>query len=120
MATALTALVAFVALQHVAFGVLEAFLWETRTGRRVFGQSKEQAAATAVMAKNQGLYNGFLAAGLAWSLVADAAMAGPLRVFFLSCVVVAGLVGGLTASWRIVPVQALPAAIALALHFAAN
>ena len=113
MAMLASILVGFVGVQHVAFLVLEAFLWETPTGRRIFGQSKEQAAATAVLAKNQGLYNGFLAAGLFWSLFADVALAGPLKVFFLGCVVVAGIVGGLTANMRILAVQALPAALGL-------
>jgi len=120
MSLVATTIVALLALIHVYILVLEMFLWDTPKGRKAFGLTPEFSAASKVLAANQGLYNGFLAAGLAWSLVADAAMAGPLRVFFLSCVVVAGLVGGLTASWRIVPVQALPAAIALALHFAAN
>ena len=107
------ALIAFVALQHVAFLVLEMFLWQQPLGRKIFGLSAEDAAATAVLAANQGLYNGFLAAGLIWSLVAGPALHRPLAFFFLGCVFVAGLYGGATAKPTIWLVQALPAAIAL-------
>lgn len=106
----------FVALQHLGFLVLEMFLWTKPVGLRVFGQSPEKARDSAVLAANQGLYNGFLAAGLLWSLCpAEALMAFPLRVFFLGCVVVAGLYGGYSVSRRILVVQALPAAAALLL-----
>jgi putative membrane protein len=108
-------LTGLVAAAHLYFLVLEMFLWKRPFGRRTFGMTPEQAAATAPLAANQGLYNGFLAAGLAWSLFAAPALAHPLRIFFLGCVIVAGVFGALTASGRILFVQALPAAIALAL-----
>jgi putative membrane protein len=101
-----------VALAHVAFMVLETFLWTTRRGRKIFGQTVEQAEATKVLAKNQGIYNGALAAVLAW-----AAFSGPRStvVALLLFVVVVGAYGGITAKPTILVVQALPAAIALAL-----
>lgn len=103
---------ALVALEHVGFLVLEMFLWSKPTGRRVFGLSAEDAARMKVLAANQGLYNGFLAAGLIASwFVADATA---FRAFFFSCVLVAGIFGGATVSKRILFVQALPAAIGLA------
>jgi putative membrane protein len=107
-------LVALVALEHVYFLVLEMFLWTAPRTRAAFGMNAEQAEQTKVLAANQGLYNGFLAAGLIWSLVAPAAYAVPLALFFLSCVLVAGLYGGATANKRIWVLQALPAVIALA------
>jgi putative membrane protein len=109
------ALIALVALEHLWFLVLEMFLWTKPIGLKTFRQTAAQAAATRVLAMNQGLYNGFLAAGLAWSLLAPPDLAFPLKLFFLSCVVVAGVVGALTVSSRILLVQALPAAAALAL-----
>jgi putative membrane protein len=109
----ITLLVALVALLHVGFMVLEMFWWTKPLGRKVFGTTAEFAQASKVLAANQGLYNGFLAAGLAWSL-----WLGPsgrfIALFFLSCVLVAGLYGAATASRRILWVQALPAALALA------
>jgi putative membrane protein len=111
-------LVALVALLHVYFLVLEMFLWDKPLGRRTFGHSAEAAAATKVLAANQGLYNGFLAAGLAWGLSLGAAGTA-VKLFFLGCVVVAGVFGAMTASRRILFVQALPAAIAAALVVAA-
>ena len=106
--------VGVVALVHVYILVLEMFLWETPTGLRAFGQTKEAAAASKVLAANQGLYNGFLAAGLIWglSLGADGTH---VKVFFLVCVLIAGVYGALTASRRILFVQAIPAAVGLAL-----
>ena len=106
--------IAVVALLHVYFLVLEMFLWDKPTGLRVFGQTLEQATASKVLAANQGLYNGFLAAGLLWGLSRGGA-GSDVKVFFLCCVIVAGLYGGATASRKILFVQALPAAIALAL-----
>ena len=106
--------VAFVALSHVAFFVLETFLWTKPVGRRVFGLSREHMEATASLAANQGVYNGFLAAGLIWGLVADASGL-EIKLFFLSCVIVAGVVGAVTAKGSILFVQAVPAAIALLL-----
>ena len=107
-------LIALVALEHVYFLVLEMFLWTTPRTRAAFGMSAEQAEATRVLAANQGLYNGFLAAGLAWSLIAPATYATQLALFFLLCVLIAGIYGGFTANRRIWLVQALPAALALA------
>ena len=89
------------------------FLWTTPRTRAAFGMSAEQAEQTKVLAGNQGLYNGFLAAGLIWSLIAPPAYAMQLALFFLACVLVAGLYGGATANKRIWLLQALPAAIAL-------
>ena len=105
--------VALVALLHAYFLVLEMFLWDKPTGLRTFGHTAEHAAASKVLAANQGLYNGFLAAGLVWSLVAPDPIAWPVRVFFLSCVVVAGLYGGATAARSILVFQAVPGLLAL-------
>jgi len=107
-------LVALVAVEHVYILVLEMFLWTSPRGMKAFGLKPEQAAQTRVMAANQGLYNGFLAAGLIWSLIhPDADVAFQLKLFFLGCVLVAGLYGGATASRKIFVIQALPAAIAI-------
>jgi putative membrane protein len=103
--------VALVALLHLYFLVLEMFLWDKPLGLKVFRQTPEAAAATKVLAANQGLYNGFLAAGLAWGLMLGAG-GTHIQLFFLGCVVVAGVYGGLTASRKILWVQALPAAVA--------
>ena len=111
-------LTGFVAAIHVYILILEMFLWTGPTGQRVFGRTAAEQESSKVLAANQGLYNGFLAAGLAWSLLGGAVIAVPVRVFFLACVVVAGIYGGLTASRRILFVQALPAAIALAITLA--
>ena len=107
-------LVGLVALLHLYFLVLEMFLWDKPAGLRAFGHTKEAAAASKVLAANQGLYNGFLAAGLLWGLARGAA-GTDIKVFFLTCVLIAGLYGALTASRKILYVQALPAAIALVL-----
>jgi putative membrane protein len=106
--------VALVALLHVYFLVLEMLLWDRPAGLRVFGHTIEAARATKVLAANQGLYNGFLAAGLVWGLLLGPAGTA-IKVFFLACVLIAGVFGALTASRKILVVQALPAAIALAL-----
>ena len=111
--------VALVALLHVYFLVLEMFLWDKPTGLRTFGHSAEHAAASKVLAANQGLYNGFLAAGLVWGLTLGSAGTA-VKVFFLACVIVAGVYGAATASRKILFVQALPAAIALVLVLAAR
>jgi putative membrane protein len=103
-------LVAIVALSHVGFLVLEMFLWNDPVGHRIFGTTPEFAAQSAVLAANQGLYNGFLAAGLLWGLVAGRR---DLKIFFLACVIVAGVYGGLTAKMSILYVQALPGLLAL-------
>jgi len=109
LATGLTLLVAAL---HVYFLVLEMFLWDRPTGRRIFRTTPEFAGASKALAANQGLYNGFLAAGLVWSLALGTGGTGP-RIFFLVCIVLAGLYGGYTVNRRIVFVQALPAALAL-------
>jgi putative membrane protein len=114
MQFALDLLIALIALLHLYFLVLEMFLWTRPTGLRVFGMSREQAESSRVLAANQGLYNGFLSAGLVWSLLAQEA-APALKLFFLACVLVAGVFGGLTASRRILYVQAAPALLALVL-----
>ena len=111
--------VAIVAALHLLFLVLEMFLWKTPTGRRTFGLDADFAARSASLAANQGLYNGFLAAGLIWGLLAgDAGIS--IRVFFLVCVVIAGVFGGFTAKRSILWIQALPGAIALALVLASR
>ena len=107
-------LVGLVALLHVCFLVLEMFLWDKPMGLRTFGHSQESASASKVLAMNQGLYNGFLAAGLIWGLSLGEAGTS-IKIFFLGCVVIAGIFGGLTASRKILWVQALPAVAALAL-----
>jgi putative membrane protein len=110
------ALVALVALLHVYFLVLEMFLWTRPLGLRTFRQTIEKATDSAVLAANQGLYNGFLAAGLIWGLLHPAAAFGfQVKVFFLICVIIAGIYGAVTVSRRIAYVQAAPAAIALIL-----
>jgi putative membrane protein len=108
-------LVFVTALEHLWFLVLEMFLWTKPLGRRTFRLSEEQARSTAALAANQGLYNGFLAAGLVWSMLAPPPYAFYLKIFFLSCVVVAGVFGAFTVSRRILAVQALPAGVALVL-----
>jgi len=104
--------VGLVALLHLYFLVLEMFLWTKPYGRRVFGLTPEKAAATRSLAANQGLYNGFLAAGLGWGLYAGADGHAP-KVFFLSCVILAGVFGAATANRKILWVQAVPGAVAL-------
>jgi putative membrane protein len=106
------ALIVLVALSHVGFMILEMFFWDHPVGRRIFNMTPEVSASSAVLAANQGLYNGFLAAGLAWAMWSDRR---DLKLFFLACVVVAGLFGGLTAKTTILFTQGLPALIALAL-----
>ncbi|MBE1490441.1 DUF1304 domain-containing protein [Plantactinospora soyae] len=120
MSTAGNVAVGLIAAIHVYILVLEMFLWTTARGRRAFGTEPEFARSTATLAANQGLYNGFLAAGLVWSLLADGTTAFQAKVFFLACVLVAGLYGAATASRRILLVQAVPAAIGLALVLAAH
>jgi len=107
---------ALVALLHGGFLVLEMFLWEKPIGLRTFGQTPAQAATSAVLARNQGLYNGFLAAGIVWGLAEGHGGVGlRVRLFFGGCVIVAGLYGALTTGKRtILWVQAAPAAIAVA------
>jgi putative membrane protein len=108
--------VALVALMHAYFLVLEMFLWTKPQGLKTFGNTLEKAQDTAVLAANQGLYNGFLAAGLVWGLIhPNPAMGFQIKVFFLLCVIVAGLYGGYSVKPKIIYVQAVPALIALLL-----
>lgn len=109
--------IALVALLHLYFLVLEMFLWDKPLGRRTFKLTPEFAAASRGLAANQGLYNGFLVAGLVWGLVLGAAGID-VKVFFLACVIVAGLFGGATVNRNILFVQAVPGIIALALLLA--
>jgi putative membrane protein len=110
------ALVALVAALHVYFLVLEMFLWTRPLGLKTFRNTPEKAQESAVLAANQGLYNGFLAAGLIWGLLhAAPAFAWQIKVFFLLCVVIAGVYGAASVSNRILYVQAAPAALALIL-----
>ncbi len=106
--------VSLIAVLHLYFMVLEMFFWDKPLGMRTFGLTPEFAKASKHLAANQGLYNGFLVAGLVWGLSLGASGL-PIKVFFLSCVVVAGVFGGLTASRKIFFVQALPGAAALGL-----
>jgi len=117
IATVLTALVAVI---HVYIVVLEMALWDTPRGRAAFGTTRQLAAQTKVLAANQGLYNGFLVAGLVLALLGPHAHRYAFAVFTLSCVVVAGLFGAATASRRILWVQAAPAILALAAHVLAH
>jgi putative membrane protein len=109
--------IALVALEHFWILVLEMFLWTKPLGRRTFGLTPELAQASKALAMNQGLYNGFLAAGLVWSLVSGL---DSVTIFFLVCVIIAGIYGALTAKATIVWVQAMPAAAALVLELLAR
>jgi putative membrane protein len=114
MSVAAIILVALVALLHVYILVLEMFLWTAPQGRKAFGSTPEFAEQTKVLAANQGLYNGFLAAGLIWSLLhPQPEFAWQIAMFFLACVAVAGIYGAATASRKIVFVQTVPAVIAM-------
>ncbi|MEU1892986.1 DUF1304 domain-containing protein [Streptomyces pristinaespiralis] len=113
MTVTANALVGLVAALHAYILILEMFLWERGPGRSLFGFDRDMARATAPLAANQGLYNGFLAAGLVWGLIAADPAGRQVQIFFLSCVVVAGLYGGFTANRRILVAQALPGALAL-------
>lgn len=107
-----TVLIALVALIHAYIVVLEMALWTTPRGRKAFGMSVEKAELTKVLAANQGLYNGFLVAGLVWGLwLGDAGF--QIKIFFLICVVAAGLYGAATVSRKILLIQAVPAALTL-------
>jgi putative membrane protein len=118
MSTAANIVVALIGLLHVYILVLEMFLWDKPRGMKAFNLTPEFAAATKVLGANQGLYNGFLAAGLFWGLYLGAAGHG-VKVFFLLCVAVAGLFGAATASKRILYIQTVPAAIGLLLVYLA-
>jgi putative membrane protein len=106
-------LVALVVAIHIYIVILEMFLWRTERGMQAFGTTQAFADQSASLAANQGLYNGFLVAGLVWGLIAADPIGFQVKVFFLACVVVAGLYGAATVSRRILVVQALPAALAL-------
>lgn len=111
-------LVSFIAAEHLFFMILEMFFWKSVYARKAFKMSMEKAITTEALAMNQGLYNGFLAAGLIWSLfLVDSIQIRSTQIFFLSCVAVAGVVGAMTANKRIIFIQAMPALIALALIF---
>jgi putative membrane protein len=112
----LKSLVVLVTLEHVWFMIFEMFMWKSAYARKAFGMTMEVATSSEKLAKNQGLYNGFLAAGLAWSLlVSDPVQAHSLQIFFMTCVSVAGAYGAATANVRILFFQGFPAMIALAL-----
>jgi putative membrane protein len=106
--------VSAVAMLHMIFMYMECVLWNRPAGRRIFAMSEKQAAQTAVLAANQGLYNGFLAAGLVWGLLHDTC-GKQIAVFFLVCIVIAGVFGGMTANRLILWLQGLPGALALLL-----
>ena len=120
MATASQVLTALVAFLHLYFLVLEMFLWATPFGAKTFKRPLAEMEMQKTLAANQGLYNGFLAAGLVWSFVGDGAVVYQVRVFFLACVVIAGLYGAATASRAILFVQAIPGIAALAVTLAAR
>ena len=107
-------LVGFVALLHIGFLVLEMFYWDHPVGRKRFGLTPEFSKESATLAANQGLYNGFLAAGLIWGLIIDST---PVKIFFLVCVLIAGIYGGFTARRTILYIQALPGLLALIFVF---
>ncbi|MEO7050844.1 MAG: DUF1304 domain-containing protein [Rhodanobacter sp.] len=117
MVIAANILIALIALLHLWFLILEMFLWTRPSGRRAFGLSAEFAEQSRALAANQGLYNGFLVAGLVWGLWLGQDGTA-IKVFFLGCVLVAGVFGGLTAARKILWIQALPAAVALLLVLA--
>ena len=114
MVTIAALLVAVVAAIHVYIVMLEMFLWRTPRGMQAFGTDQAFADQSAPLAANQGLYNGFLVAGLVWGLLAADPTGFQVKLFFLGCVIVAGVYGALTVSRRILVVQALPAAVAMA------
>ena len=113
MLTFALVLVALMALLHVYILVLEMFLWATPRGRRAFGTTPEFAEQSRVLAANQGLYNGFLAAGLVWALLTGGWDGYKIAMFFLGCILVAGLYGGITANKRILFIQAIPALVTM-------
>jgi putative membrane protein len=111
MNTIINIIIGIVALLHIGFLTIEMFLWDKPTGQRIFRTTVDFATQSKTLAANQGLYNGFLAAGLIWGLFAGDAV----KIFFLSCVVIAGIFGAFTVSKRIFYIQALPALIGLVL-----
>jgi len=120
MATASQVLTGLVAFLHLYFLVLEMFLWTTPFGMKTFKRTLEEQQQTKILAGNQGLYNGFLAAGLVWALTTGEPFAYSLKLFFLGCVVIAGLYGAATASRAILFVQAIPALVALGVTYFAH
>lgn len=114
MSVAANLLIAVVAILHLGFLILEMFLWDHPIGRKTFNMSKEVARSSATLAANQGLYNGFLAAGLIWGLLTGDVT---VKLFFLVCVLIAGVYGGLTARRSILYIQALPALLGLILLY---
>lgn len=108
-----TVLVVLVALEHLYFLYLEMFLWTTPKGLKIFGNSAQKAEDSKVLAANQGLYNGFLSAGLFWGLAYPGTAGVHIQMFFLACVIVAGIYGGMTVKPRIMYLQAGPALLAL-------
>lgn len=106
-------LVLLVALEHLYFLYLEMFLWTTPKGLKIFGNTAQKAEDSKVLAANQGLYNGFLAAGLLWGLSYSGVAGSHIQMFFLGCVIVAGIYGGMTVKMRIMYLQAGPAVVAL-------
>jgi putative membrane protein len=117
MIIAANLVIVIVAILHVAFLVLEMFLWNHPIGRKTFRMTQAVSEASATLAANQGLYNGFLAAGLLWGLLSGEFA---VKLFFLTCVLIAGIFGGITAKRSILYIQALPALIGLALLFLAR
>lgn len=109
-----TCVIALIALLHVYILILEMFLWDKPAGRKVFGHSLEKARESKVLAANQGLYNGFLAAGLLWGLYLGN-LGFEVKIFFLSCIFIAGVYGGITAKRKILYIQAAPALVGLLL-----
>ena len=120
MATVAAVLVALVAAIHVYIVILEMVLWRTPRGLQAFGTTQAFADESATLAANQGLYNGFLVAGLAWGLLASDPVGFQVKLFFLGCVIVAGVFGAATVNRRILFVQAVPALIALVAVLAAG
>ena len=115
MSIAANIVIAVIALLHLWFLILEMFLWTKPAGRRAFGITAEFAEQSKALAANQGLYNGFLAAGLVWGLCLSGGAGFHVKLFFLTCVLIAGIFGGLTVGRKILWIQALPALIALVL-----
>ena len=113
METATNILIGIVAALHLYFLVLEMFLWDKAAGFRAFGHTPEEAVLTKKLAANQGLYNGFLSAGLIWGIVSGGHLGFHINIFFLTCVIIAGIFGAVTVSRKIFFIQALPALIAL-------
>lgn len=114
MTAAANVVLIIIALLHLGFLILEMFLWKHPIGRRTFGMSKELAESSATLAANQGLYNGFLAAGLLWGVISGEFS---VKLFFLICILIAGIFGGFTAKRSILYIQALPALIGLILLY---